>query len=241
MRTIAAIALIFVCINMHAQRIQQSNSNNRQLTKQNSTADDINFYIYNSFVYNIASYKSLSFQLSQGFAKKITENNRFDENTIRTVASVQNTVHVSRNSYFTSSLMLGINREQKNNIHEHAINYRSLSVQGDYNIKRFAVYGRFESIQRLFSQLSLPGGSSRVSFTLNSISLGTSFRLFYLGAMDLRIGGHCTAALQPQGFNIFNSRAAFSGQFYIRLLPSILNMYDTQRASREKRRVRMSF
>ena len=135
--------------------------------------------------------------------------------------------------------MIGINSQQKHNNEEHTINARSLAVQGDFNIKRFAFYGRFESIQRMFSQLMpLPGGSSKVSFTLNSISLGTSFRMFYIGPMDVRVGGHFTAALLPEGFNIFTGRTAFSGQCYIRMTPSLMSMYDVKKAGRDKRRMR---
>lgn len=233
------MVILFACINLHAQRMLH---NHTQPVKQSNAALLLNTYTFSTWVYNVnlSQAKHISFQLSQGIVLNTADADR-DNNAVRTMAALQNTVRVSPNSFFTSSIMLGINSRNENVTQHNTINSRTLSVQGDYNIKRFAVYGRFESIQRLFSQLSLPGGSSRVSFTLNSVSLGTSFRLFYLGAMDLRVGGHCTAALQPQGFNIFNSRAAFSGQFYIRLLPSILNMYDTQRASREKRRVRMSF
>lgn len=238
MKKIVTIVFLFSCLSLCAQRVVQSNSSKQQ-TIVGLKYDILNLYTFNNYVYNlnVSTNKSFSFQFSQGFTR-LPQDINANENIIRTTASLQNVFRVSRNTYFASSIMIGINSQQKHSNEEHAINARSLAVQGDFNIKRFAVYGRFESIQRLFSQLSLPGGSSKVSFTLNSISLGTSFRLFYMGPMDLRIGGHCTAALQPNGFNIFNGRAIIRGQFYIRMTPLLMSMHDVKKAGRDKKRMR---
>ncbi len=205
--------------------------------RTDDTGEDFNTITFNSYAYNFSvnPYKSLSFQFSQGITNLPKD---VKPNIITTTATVQNVFRFSRNMYLASTIAYGVNTE-KSEAEERRINQRSLLVQSDFNIKRFAVYGRFESIQRMFSQLMpLPGGSSNVSFTLSSISLGTSFRMCYIGPMDLRVGGHCTAALLPEGFNIFTGRTAFSGQFYIRMTPSLMSMYDVKKAGRDRLRMR---
>jgi hypothetical protein len=194
--------------------------------------------LFDSYSYRVSvnPTKSLALQFSQGFIKS-PEVLHPEENIIRTTASVQNVAILSPRAYIASSVIYGLNTEIQPD--EKNINLHSVLIESDFNVRRFAIYGRFETIKKLFSQLALPGGSNNLSFTLNSITLGTSFRMFSLGTMDVKVGGHFTASIYPQGLNIFYGRTALSGQVYIRMSPQLMRLQTKSEKLKTKSRAAM--
>lgn len=186
----------------------------------------------NSYSYRLSVNPSKNFalQFSQGFIKS-PEVLQPELNIVRTTASLQHVALLSPSSYIASSVVYGVNSQNKQNQY-------SVLVESDYNIKRFAIYGRYERVKKSMPDLML-FGVTKVRFSLNSITFGANFKAFALGNLDVRIGGHGSIGFVPRGFNIFYGKYPLGGQVYIRMVPAIMKMYSTDKVEKKAKFKRM--
>lgn len=158
-----------------------------------------------------------SFQTSYAFIKS-PESLHPEENIHRTTASVLHSMKLSEGQFINSAVIWGYNylgSEDK----EH-----SLAVESDLDFMRFAIYGRYEWIQKSAEELNLHEFEPARIFPINAITLGANYRLFEFRGSSLRLGLQGSLFTTVSALEYLYGENPFSVEVYFRISPGLMRM-----------------
>src|SRR5690606_47591 len=136
-----------VGVRWHIFKVEASTFTGREPDENRYTFDNPTFDSY-SYRLSVNPSQNFSLQVSQGFLKS-PEALRPEEDVVRTTASVIYSMETERESYVTSALVWGYN-DAGGHHKEH-----SVLLENAFQINRWALYGRFEWIQKSSEELAL--------------------------------------------------------------------------------------
>jgi hypothetical protein len=166
--------------------------------------------------------KNFAFQISRAFIKSPEPLHAHDDVT-RTTASLQHSASLGgENKWISSTLLWG------QNLGSHSGN--SYLAETNLQLNKWAVYGRFENVEKSFNDLlevgsDIPEYSSNAS--ISAFTLGINRQLFSFSNTLVQAGG------QISYHNVNDNNALFrnaygknpmSGQVYLRLTPGLMKM-----------------
>lgn len=133
----------------------------------------------------------------------------------RLTASAIYTKHINANSWWTSTLVFGQNKQPSSSA-SNSILLESQWVHSDNTI-----YGRAEYVQKERSELAIPEiGIADVSV----ITAGYSRKVTTIAMMDVNIGAQVTYDIIPQSLKQYYGNSPYGAQLYFSIHPSLSGM-----------------
>ncbi|MBA3704477.1 MAG: hypothetical protein H0W84_00825 [Bacteroidetes bacterium] len=151
-------------------------------------------------------------QVSQGFIKS-PESIRPEENVDRITASAIYSKPFNHNNFISATALWGLNRSHAN---ENAV-----LLEGSLVLNRWAIYGRYEWVQKSSDELDLDENiySHEVSFNVNAITLGFSINTMRSKFLNMAIGVQGTYFSTDSRLNNLYGRNPLSAEVYLRFFP----------------------
>lgn len=175
--------------------------------------------LFDSYSYRLqfAPTENYIFQFSQGFLTS-PEATAPGEDVTRTTASVLQSKVISEEKHFTSALIWGHNKKADHAEH-------SVLLEGNYQYRKMAYYGRYEFIQKDSDELQIVedhGAGEHEHhqlFNVHALTLGTNRRLAQFWHLDLALGLQGTFYSPEKDLRAVYGKMPVSGQVYLRLVP----------------------
>jgi hypothetical protein len=170
--------------------------------------------------------KSLSMQVSKAFIKS-PEAIHPEEDVDRTTASVTHALKLTgENSFLTSTVIWGYNDKGE----DHQEN--SFTVESNLQFDRFAIYGRFENIEKSADELLVETFEDHQLFKINALTLGFNYNilshlnytLLRRWKTNLAIGIQGTLYSADEKLDLIYGNNPKSVEIYLRINPGLINM-----------------
>jgi len=160
----------------------------------------------------------LSLQVSQAFIKSPEELNP-EEDIWRTTASINHTMPlIGENHFLTSAVIWGYNDSGEN----HKEN--SLTLESNLQLDRFAVYGRFEYVEKSASELLLNEFNEDQIFNINALTVGLNYTILRKVQTNFSIGAQATLYKPDNALNTIYGKNPFAAELYLRVSPALMKM-----------------
>ncbi|WP_202925383.1 hypothetical protein [Mucilaginibacter sp. 14171R-50] len=158
-------------------------------------------------------------QVSHGFIKS-PEGLHPEENIYRTTASATYSKPLGEEKTVNVTALWGLNKtpdQQGDN---------SALLEGDLRLKRFAIYGRYEFVQKTTEELVLDpvAYGDETIFPINAITLGLNYDMFKIGPLNLAAGGQLTYYAADRKLNSLYGKNPLGGEVFLRLYPRMMKM-----------------
>lgn len=153
-----------------------------------------------------------AFQVSQGFVRS-PEVLRPYENVYRTTASTVYSRPLRSGKFLNVTGLWGMNRSHGNE--------NAGLLEAAYVIKRFALFGRYEYVEKSVHELDLDENRFEhdAVFGVNALSAGISFDLIHSKALRMAIGGQGTYYSADNRLDYLYGKHPVSGQIFLRIYP----------------------
>jgi hypothetical protein len=173
---------------------------------------------FDSYSYRLsfAPSKSFTLQASRAFIKS-PEELEPDINVDRTTASIIFSGKPKNDKSFTAALIYGFNDEGGH--HQES----SLLLESNFQIKRVAVYGKYEWVEKSDEELLVTVPNTEI-FPIQGITLGTNYRISSLFKTDIAVGLQGTLNIIPSSLESFYGPSPFSFETYLRIVPQLMRM-----------------
>jgi len=175
---------------------------------------------FDSYSYRLTANPSrfLSMQVSQAFIKSPEEVNP-GEDIWRTTASVNHALPLGgENHFLTSAAIWGYNdsggHHQEN----------SFTLESNLQLDRFAVYGRYEYIEKSADELLLEEFNEDQIFSINSITLGLNYTILRKAQTNFSIGAQATLYKPDNALEDIYGKNPFAAELYLRVSPALMKM-----------------
>lgn len=182
---------------------------------------------FDSYSYRLSANpsKELSLQVSRAFLKSPEAANP-DEDVDRTTASILHSLPLTGNNHFlTSAFVWGYNDSGE----DHQEN--SFTYESNLQLDRFAVYGRFENIEKSAGELLLDQFEDHELFKINALTLGLNYIILREWNTNLAIGAQGTLYGADERLDPIYGNNPKSLEIYLRISPTLMNM-NIQRQGR---------
>lgn len=183
---------------------------------------DENRYNFDKAKFDSYSYRlsvnpvnDLAFQFSQGFIKS-PEALEPDADVTRTTASVIHSHNFSGIMNINTTAAWGLNYKG------HGHKEHSFLLESNLRVKRAAIYGRYEFVQKGPEELSLSGFEHDAKFSINALTLGANYRLLSFSNTDLSIGLQGSIYFTPKELQPIYGKNPLSAQMYLKLNPGVM-------------------
>lgn len=178
---------------------------------------------FNSYSYRLLFNPSANWalQASRGFIKS-PEPREPNENVDRTTASVQHSGQLGgENKWISSTLVWGLN--------DAGAHHKEHSVLAESNLQldRWAVYGRYEWVQKSVDELGLTTSLGELGyemFPVSIFSLGLNRQIVSFGNTLLQAGGQLSLYKIDRPLAASYGKTPLSGQVYLRITPGLMRM-----------------
>ncbi len=100
----------------------------------------------------------------------------------------------------------------------------SLTAESNLQLDRFAVYGRYEYIQKSAGELQVEGFEHDRLFDVNAITLGTNYTVLRAFNTNLSLGVQGSLYLPDKDLYPIYGKNPLAGQVYLRLSPYLMRM-----------------
>lgn len=161
--------------------------------------------------------QTLSAQLSRASIKS-PEAFEPDEDVDRTTASIIHSLPLTgENHFLTSTLVWGYNDSGED--HQES----SYSLESNLQLDRFAVYGRFENIEKSASELLLDQFEEHELFRINALTLGLNYTILRQWNTNLAIGAQGTLYSADSRLDPIYGNNPKSLEIYMRISPGLMN------------------
>ncbi|MBN8584296.1 MAG: hypothetical protein J0M37_04310 [Ignavibacteria bacterium] len=169
----------------------------------------------NSYSYRLSVNPSKNFalQFSQGFIKS-PEALEPGVDVTRTTASLIHSHNFTSTRNINTTFAWGYNDKG----HGHA--EHSFLLESNLQLNKLAIYGRYEFVQKDPDELSLEGFDHDTRFDINTLTLGTNYRLFQFANTNLSIGLQGSIYFSPKELQAIYGKNPLSAQIYIKLNPA---------------------
>jgi hypothetical protein len=175
---------------------------------------------FDSYVYRLTvnPWRTVSAQVSKAFIKS-PEAVAPDEDVDRTTASVIHALPLTgENRFLTSAFVWGYNDSGE----DHREN--SFTLESNLQLDRFAVYGRFENIEKSADELQLDQFEHHELFRINALTLGLNYTFLRQWNTNLAIGAQGTLYAADEELDPVYGNNPKSLEVYLRLSPALMNM-----------------
>ncbi len=171
--------------------------------------------LFNSYSYRLSinPTKNFALQFSQGFIKS-PEALEPGVDVTRTTAS---TIH-SHNFTYTNNINTTIAWGYNDKGHGHT--EHSALLESNLQLKKLAVYTRYEFVQKDPEELSIEGFDHDTKFNINSITIGTNYRLFQFSNTNVSLGIQGSLYFTPKELQSIYGKNPISAQLYIKFNPA---------------------
>ncbi|MEO6284434.1 MAG: hypothetical protein ABIN80_00765 [Dyadobacter sp.] len=159
-------------------------------------------------------------QVSRGFINS-PEPLEPDEDVKRTTASVQHSANLNgKNKWISSTAVWGLNNAGGHH-KEH-----SLLLESNVQLDKWAVYGRYEWVQKSSAELGLVWYDvvSKEQFPVSLFSVGLNRQVASFGKTLLQAGGQIGIYAIDKALESPYGKSPLSGQVYLRLTPAMMKM-----------------
>lgn len=171
-----------------------------------------------SYRLTINPVKTLSAQVSRAFIKS-PEAVAPDEDVNRTTASVVHALPLTgANHFLTSTFVWGYN--DSGGDHQES----SYTLESTLQLDRFAVYGRFENIEKSASELLLDQFEAHELFKINALTLGLNYTILRQQNTNVALGAQGTLYSSDDRLDATYGNTPKSLEIYLRLSPGLMNM-----------------
>jgi hypothetical protein len=184
---------------------------------------------FDSYSYRLSAspHPQWALQTSQAFIKS-PETAEPGENIWRTTASVLHALPLLPGNYnVTSGLIWGFNDAGEDH-KEH-----SITLESNLQLNRFAIYGRYEWIQKSAGELQVDNQFDHDQlFGINAVTIGTNYTFLRALNTNLAFGLQGSIYLNDKALNPIYGNNPLAGQVYIRLYPQLMRMQMSGMGSR---------
>lgn len=193
-------------------KIESSRFTGREPDENRYTFDKPTF---DSWSYRISANpnKNFSFQFSQGYLNS-PESLEPGENTLRTTASMLYSKIIEKETHYTATIAYGANKS-----HGHL--QHSYLLENNLQIRRTAIYGRYESVDKRPVELGILVGEPD-KYLIQALTLGSNYQLFRYGFLSTMLGLQGTVNFIPPDLDTFYGKMPISVEVYLRLSPSLM-------------------
>lgn len=161
--------------------------------------------------------RSISMQVSRAFIKS-SEELKPDEDIKRTTASVTHIVSLQgENHFLTTTAAWGYNDSD-----DHQEN--SLLVESNLQLDRFALYGRYENVQKSSGELGLDQFPENSIWKINALTLGANYTVLRQFKTNFSLGAQGTISAGPESLNAIYGNNPISFEVYMRISPTLVRM-----------------
>lgn len=178
--------------------------------------------LFDSYSYRLqfAPTRNYVLQFSQGFLTS-PEATAPGEDVTRTTASVLQSKTLSPEKHFTSALIWGYNKKADHAEH-------SVLLEGNYQCRKMAYYGRYEFIQKDSDELQITENhgtgdhAHHELFNVHALTLGTNRSIAQFWKLNLALGLQGTVYSPEKSLHEVYGKIPVSGQVYLRLVPDLM-------------------
>jgi hypothetical protein len=161
--------------------------------------------------------RSISMQVSRAFIKSPEELNP-TENIDRTTASVTHVLVLpGENHFLTSTVAWGRNASD-----DHKEN--SVIVESNFQLDRFALYGRYENVEKSSTELGLTQFAGNTMWSINALTMGTNYTILRQWKTNFSLGAQGTISIIPTSLDVTYGNNPFSFEVYLRVSPTLMKM-----------------
>ena len=173
---------------------------------------------FDSYSYRVSFAPSQHFvlQASQAFIKS-PEELAPDEDVVRTTASVIYSKALDGNKLLTAALVWGYNDVDSHHREQ------SILAEANYQLSKFAFYGRFEIVEKSAEELQLAALGDQI-LSIQSLTAGINRSIGTLLKSDVAIGTQGTLSFIPTDLAPYYGTNPFSAEVYIRIIPGLMTM-----------------
>ena len=175
---------------------------------------------FDSYAYRLTMNPSrtLSAQVSKAFLKS-PEAVEPEEDVDRTTASILHSLPLGGdNRFLTSAFIWGYN-DSGDDHQEH-----SFTVESNLQLDRFAVYGRFENIEKSASELLLDQFEEHELFKINALTLGFSYIVIREWNTNFTVGAQGALYSADSRLDPVYGNNPKSFEVYLRISPALMTM-----------------
>jgi len=158
-------------------------------------------------------------QVSHGFVKS-PEALHPEEDVHRTTASAVASYPIGKDRFFNATALWGLNKS-KDHTGENAV-----LLEAAVNLRRAAVYGRYEWVQKSREELDLDAAKygEHTLFPVNAFTVGASYDLLHLQPVNIAIGGQLSVYQADSQLDELYGKTPFSGEVFLRIYPALMRM-----------------
>ncbi|HTH56946.1 MAG TPA: DUF2911 domain-containing protein [Cyclobacteriaceae bacterium] len=183
----------------------------------NENRFDFDKPLFDSYSYRLSYAPSQNFvlQASRAFIKS-PESLDPTLNINRTTASLIYSKKRTGDKLLTASLVWGYNDEGGDH-QEH-----SILAEGNYQLKKTAIYGRYEAIEKSSEELQLFSVIGDQILSIQSLTVGLNQTIATWFKTSVALGAQGTLSFIPDVLNTFYGRSPLSAQVYVRIIPQLM-------------------
>lgn len=158
-------------------------------------------------------------QVSHAFIKSPEELHP-DENIYRTTASATYSLPLAGERNLNATAVWGLNKTPGR------AGDNSALLEGEYRIKKLALYTRYEFVQKTTEELHLDPLTYGDNFIypVNAFTLGLNYDISKLGPLNLAAGGQLTLYGADSRLNNLYGKNPMAGEVFLRLYPRMMKM-----------------
>lgn len=179
---------------------------------------------FDSYSYRLSVNPSANWalQASQAYIKS-PEPSEPDENVWRTTASVLNALPLSKdNHHLNTSLIWGYNNSGDHH-KEH-----SVTLESNLQLDRFAVYGRYEWVQKSAGELQIPQTDHDELYNIHALTVGTNYTVLRKLNTNVSVGVQGSIYMPTSKLHAIYGKNPLAGQVYIRISPNLMRMPSSE-------------
>ncbi|MDO1446589.1 hypothetical protein Q0590_10030 [Rhodocytophaga aerolata] len=176
---------------------------------------------FDSYSYRLSVNPTANFaiQASQAFIKS-PEVVEPEEDVWRTTASVLHALPLAGENYHLNSALIWGFNDAGGHHKEH-----SLTAESNLQLDKFAVYGRYEWVQKSSGELQVEQqlGDDEI-FDINALTLGTNYTVLRKWNTNFSLGIQGSVYMAESRLNAIYGNNPLSGQVYLRISPHLMPM-----------------
>ena len=162
--------------------------------------------------------KNWALQVSHAYIKS-PEALHPDENVHRTTASAQYSVELNQEQSLNATAVWGMNK-----VHDENAEHAALA-EASYHIKKFALYGKYEYVQKSTHELYLDQNVYGDNlFDVSAFTLGLNYDLLRLNKTIIALGTHFSVYKDPSALHSLYGKNPSAFEVYLRIYPSVMKM-----------------
>jgi hypothetical protein len=173
---------------------------------------------FDSYAYRL-SYtpsKSIVMQASQAFLKSPEE--LFPTEDIkRTTVSVIYSMKQANEKHLSAAVIWGYNDAGEDHKEQ------SILVEANYQIKKIALYSRYEYVEKSSEELQLTSLADQI-FSIQAFTLGANHRIANWFKTEIAVGAQSTINFTSDSLKDFYGSNPLSMQVYLRIVPRMMKM-----------------